>query len=230
MGARALGLAVAFALAGAAAGAGDIARGQAPALDPAVLTLALSAAACAKRSGQLRNPSILTVIDYSLPSTQRRLWVFDLPRRRMLYEELVAHGRGSGENVATRFSNDPGSRQSSLGLFVTGETYLGRHGRSLRLQGLEPGVNDRALERAVVIHGASYVSERFATRHGRLGRSWGCPALPPEAAPQVIDTIRGGSALFAYHPQLTRLRHSLSFTACGRPMARRGAAAAEGDS
>jgi len=243
MRARKLGLAVMLALAGAAAGAIDIAQAdapsrtlveslaaQAPALDRTVLELALRAASCAERSGQIRNPSILTVIDYSLPSTERRLWVLDLARRRLLHEELVAHGRGTGENIASRFSNEPGSRQSSLGLFVTRDTYLGRHGRSLRLEGLERGVNDRALDRAVVIHAASYVSEEFAARHGRIGRSWGCPALAPEVASHVIDTIRGGSAVFAYHPQRDWLRTSPFFTACGTSTARRTAAAPGRDS
>lgn len=238
MRARKLGLAVVLALAGAAAGAIDSAQAdapsrrlvdslvaQAPALDRTVLELALRAASCAERSGQIRNPSILTVIDYSLPSTERRLWVLDLTRRRLLHEELVAHGRGTGENIASRFSNEPGSRQSSLGLFVTRDTYLGRHGRSLRLEGLERGVNDRALDRAVVIHAASYVSEEFAARHGRIGRSWGCPALAPEVASRVIDTIRGGSAVFAYHPQRDWLRASPFLTACGTSTARRTAAA-----
>ncbi len=237
-----LGLALALAFAGAVASAVGTAHAdasssrqsphlidslaaQAPALDRAVLELALRAAWCAGRSGRIRKPSILTVIDYSLPSTERRLWVLDLAGRRLLHEELVAHGRGSGENVASRFSNEPGSRQSSLGLFVTGNTYLGRHGRSLRLQGLEPGVNDRAFDRAVVVHAASYVNERFAARHGRIGRSWGCPALAPEVAPRVIDTIRGGSAVFAYHPQHDWLRASPFLATCPTSTARRTAAA-----
>jgi hypothetical protein len=238
-----LGLAVALAFAGAPADAVDIARAdasasrlvdslaaQAPALDPGVLTLALRAASCAERLGQVRNPSILTVIDYSLPSTQRRLWVLDLVRRRLLHEELVAHGRGSGEDVATRFSNEPGSHQSSLGLFVTGDTYLGRHGRSLRLRGLEPGLNDRAFDRAVVVHAAAYVSHGFATRYGRIGRSQGCPALAPEVASRVIGTIRGGSAVFAYHPQYDWLQTFPFPETCGTSTARRTAAAAGRDS
>ena len=240
MGSRELGLAVALILAGATAGAADLAQAdapatrlidslaaQAPALDRTVLQLGLRAAACAGRSGQIRKPSILTVIDYSRPSTERRLWVLDLRRRRVLHEELVAHGRGSGENLATRFSNESGSRQSSLGLFVTGDTYVGRHGRSLRLRGLERGVNDRALDRAVVIHAASYVSDAFAAEHGRIGRSWGCPALAPAVAPQVIDTIRGGTAVFAYHPQHDWLRTSPFLSACPTSTARRTAAASD---
>ena len=177
----------------------------APALDPGVLRLALRASACAQRRGLLERSDTLTVIDYSLPSTQPRLWVFDLPRRTLVHEELVAHGRGSGEQWATHFSNTPGSRKTSLGLFRTLDTYTGQHGHSLRLHGLEAGVNDRARERAIVIHGASYVSERFAAQHGRLGRSWGCPALPSDVAEEVIDRIRGGSALFAYYPDRTWL-------------------------
>ena len=140
----------------------------------------------------------MTVIDYSLPSTAPRLWVLDLARHRVLFHELVAHGAGSGDNFATRFSNEPDSRQTSLGLFLTGGTYEGGNGYSLRLRGLEPGVNDLAAERNIVIHGAWYVSVEHASRYGRLGRSWGCPALPQEVAGTIIDTIKDGSFVFAY--------------------------------
>ncbi len=140
------------------------------------------------------------VIDYTLPSTVPRLWVFDLQRNRLLYEELVAHGRNTGENMATRFSNVEGSFMSSLGAFQTQESYVGLNGYSLRLRGLEPGVNDNARERAIVIHGAPYVSKQSIAAQGRLGRSLGCPALRPAIARQVIDTIRDGAFLFAYYP------------------------------
>ncbi|MGE5233386.1 MAG: murein L,D-transpeptidase catalytic domain family protein [Acidobacteriota bacterium] len=143
-------------------------------------------------------PQLLTVIDYSLPSTEPRLWVIDRAHGRVLFRDLVAHGRGSGENYATRFSNQDGSLESSLGLFLTADTYIGRNGYSLHLEGLEPGVNDRARERTLVMHGAWYVSAEFAREHGRLGRSWGCPALSPDVAPAVIDRIRNGSLLFVY--------------------------------
>ena len=141
-------------------------------IDGEVFNLALGAAGCAVRSGAVTDPSTLTVIDYSKPSTAKRLWVFDLRSRALLYEELVAHGRGSGDNFATAFSNDPQSHQSSLGLFETAETYSGKNGYSLRLRGLETGFNDKALARAIVMHGAPYVSQEFAKSRGRLGRSW----------------------------------------------------------
>ena len=122
------------------------------------------------------------MIDYSLPSTQPRLWVFDVARGRLLYQELVAHGRNTGEQLAERFSNVEGSKMSSLGLFQTAETYYGSNGYSLRLRGLDAGFNDNALARAIVMHGAPYVSEAIAERLGRLGRSWGCPAVRQEVA------------------------------------------------
>jgi hypothetical protein len=163
------------------------------------LRAALRAYACGRARGEFQAP-VLTLVDYALPSTERRLWVLDLEAGSVRFHELVAHGRESGLRDAQRFSNVPGSRQSSLGLFRTGETYLGRHGYSLRLVGLEPGTNDLAQERAIVIHGANYATAEFAALHGRLGRSWGCPALDPAVHRAVIDTIRGGTALFAYHP------------------------------
>jgi len=181
---------------------------QATGLKPEVLRLALKARELAWKRGQGDALKRLTVIDYSLPSTRKRLWVLDLAERRVLFHELVAHGRGSGDNVATAFSNRSGSLQSSLGLFLTGETYSGKHGYTLRLQGLEPGINDRAEERAIVIHGAWYVSEEFASRHGRLGRSWGCPALDRKVSRKLIDAIKGGSLLFVYYPDRSWLKGS----------------------
>jgi hypothetical protein len=142
----------------------------------------------------------LAVIDYSRPSTQRRLWVFDLARERLLYYEYVAHGRNTGGDLATRFSNDEGSLQSSLGLFRTAGTYEGENGYSLRMDGLEPGVNDRARARAIVMHGAWYVDPVQAHAQGRLGRSHGCPALRPEIAHAVIDALKQGQMVFAYYP------------------------------
>lgn len=163
----------------------------------------------------VRRPSLLTIIDYSVPSTQARLWVLDLAKRRQLYRELVAHGRGSGDDLAVRFSNEPGSHQSSLGLFLTGEAYSGSNGYSLRLDGLEPDVNDRARERAIVMHGAPYVSTAVARAMGRLGRSWGCPALRTGVARHVIDAIKGGSLVFVYYPD-DRWEHSSRFLgSCG---------------
>jgi hypothetical protein len=167
-------------------------------LSPKVLAMALDAVACARSRGISGRDDLLTVIDYSLPSTEPRLWVLDLARGKVLYRELVAHGRGSGDNYATRFSNVNDSRQTSLGLFLTGGTYVGGNGYSLKLRGLDEGVNDRAEARHIVMHGAWYVSPDHARSQGRLGRSWGCPALSEQMARPVIDTIKGGSFVFSY--------------------------------
>lgn len=171
-----------------------------PGLRPEVLDLALRAERCATREGLVENPGVLTVIDYSLPSTRKRLWVVDLASGRVLFHELVAHGKGTGGNRARMFSNVSGSHQSNVGALVTAETYYGKHGFSLRLDGVEPGFNDLARERTIVIHGAPYVSEDFIDRVGRLGRSWGCPALPEAVSRDVIETIAGGSLVFGYYP------------------------------
>ena len=186
----------------------------APGLDPHVLGLALDAANCAVRCSVLPSFGVLTVIDYSRPSNEPRLWVLDVRNRCLLHHELVAHGRGSGDLYATQFSNEAGSNSSSLGLFVTAEVYDGAHGRSLRLVGVEPGINDRAFERALVVHGADYVSLDFAAEQGRLGRSLGCPALPLAAAGRVIDAIQGGTPLFAYYPDATWLDTSPFLGGC----------------
>jgi hypothetical protein len=172
-------------------------------LRPEVLRLALRAQARAQAAGLTTSP-VLTVIDYSLPSRARRLWVLDVRGGRVLARELVAHGRNSGDDLPHRFSNRAGSLQSSLGLFLTGRVYRGKHGISLRLRGLDPRLNGRAEERAIVVHGADYVSQRTIAALGRLGRSQGCPALDRAVARRVIELIRGGTALFAYHPSAAR--------------------------
>jgi hypothetical protein len=187
----------------------------APRANPRVLALAVQAADCARRQGQ-GSVAKLAVIDYSLPSTRPRLWVFDLDRAALLFEELVAHGKGTGERFARRFSNVDGSKMSSLGLFRTGATYVGSNGYSLRLEGLEPGFNDRAEPRAIVMHGASYVSRGLARELGRIGRSWGCPAVREEVARPVIDTLKGGSLLFAYYPDEHWL-HASRYLSCSAP-------------
>lgn len=184
---------------------------QAPGLRSEVLRLALDAAQTANDRGLLRRNDILTVIDYSLPSTQPRLFVFNLATRKLLFRELVAHGKNSGGNLTNFFSNSPGSLATSIGLFVTQDTYMGGNGYSLRLRGLEEGVNDMALDRAIVMHGASYVSRAAIQALGRLGRSWGCPAVRKEVAKKIIDTVRGGSALFAYYPEKRWLTSSEFF-------------------
>jgi hypothetical protein len=188
----------------------------APAANPQVLALATRAADCARRQGLLDGFRHLAVIDYSLPSTQPRLWIFDVDRGRLLYQELVAHGRNTGERLAERFSNVEGSKMSSLGLFQATETYVGSNGYSLRLRGLDAGFNDNALARAIVMHGAPYVSEAIAERLGRIGRSWGCPAVRPEVARTVIDTLKGGALLFAYYPDRKWLSES-PMLRCGDP-------------
>lgn len=198
----------------AAAGPAGTARPRAVRLEPGVLQVAVSAARCAQQALPVSNRRLLTVIDYSRPSTTPRLWVIDLQTERVLFEELVAHGRGSGDNLTERFSNEPGSHASSLGLFLTGDTYVGTNGYSLRLQGLEQGVNNRASERAIVMHGAPYVRAGMESL-GRLGRSWGCPAVRPAIARQLIDTIKGGTLVFAYYPDAHWLKDSRFVGACG---------------
>ena len=181
---------------------------QADGLRPEVLRLAIDAQRTAAAKGLLPRPELLTVIDYSIPSTKPRLFTFDVETRKLLFREHVAHGVNSGENVPTAFSNDEGSRQTSLGLFVTQETYVGANGYSLRLGGLERGVNHLARARAIVVHGAPYVNPAAAKKQGRLGRSWGCPAVRSAIARKFIDTIRGGSAIFAYYPDRNWLASS----------------------
>lgn len=171
----------------------------APGIDPGVLVLAVNALHCATQSGD-DGVRRLAVIDYSRPSSEQRMWVFDLSAAKLLHLERVAHGRGTGENLSEHFSNRPGSHQSSLGLFRTRETYMGGNGYSLRLEGLDPGFNDRARERAIVIHGASYVSDATVKVRGGVGRSHGCPAVRQEIARTLIDTIKEGQYLFAYFP------------------------------
>ncbi|MDT9545958.1 MAG: murein L,D-transpeptidase catalytic domain family protein [Chlorobium phaeovibrioides] len=172
------------------------------AIHPKVLRKALEGYYALLEQGRLAREGILTVIDFNRPSVDRRIFVLDIEQGRLLHSGLVAHGMGSGEGMAERFSNIPGSHQSSLGFFSTGATYQGAHGYSLRLEGLEPGLNDNAAMRSIVIHGAKYVSDDFIRKHGRLGRSHGCPALSFSSFQQVIDLIKGGSCLFIYQDAL----------------------------
>ncbi|WP_238984480.1 murein L,D-transpeptidase catalytic domain family protein [Billgrantia kenyensis] len=182
----------------------------APDADPHVLQLAANALACAEPDAER-----LAVIDFSLPSTEPRLWVFDLAEERLMFEELVSHGQGTGDAMAETFSNVQGSHQSSLGLFRTMNSYYGRNGYSLRLEGLETGVNDLAYQRAIVIHGADYVSEDFIRQTGRLGRSQGCPAVSREVTYPLIDSIKEDHYLFAYFPDPDWLETS-AFLNCHR--------------
>ena len=197
----------------------------APEADAQVLQLALAAMECAQAAGEGRDASRLAVIDYSRSSLKPRLWVFDLAAGKLLYEEVVAHGQGSGENFATRFSNRDGSHQSSLGLFLTAGTYIGRNGYSLRLRGLEPGVNDAALARAIVMHGAPYVDPARGAAMGRLGRSWGCPAVRNAVARPMLDLLKGGQFLFSYYPDQAWLARSALLNC---PAARTARHAADG--
>lgn len=206
--------------AAAAVAVEDLAQ-LAPDADPQVLALALRARQCALAHGDIAADDRLAVIDYSRPSTQKRLWVFELQPARLLYAEHVAHGRGTGENLAQHFSNVDGSHQSSLGLFRTAETYQGGNGYSLRMDGLEPGVNDKARERQIVMHGAPYVNPEQALRQGRLGRSFGCPAVRKEVARGVIDTLKDGQLLFAYYPDQRWLTQSAFLQCAGNGVAKR---------
>lgn len=182
----------------------------APDANPRVLRLASKALSCADPDAER-----LAVIDFSLPSSEPRLWVFDLQRQQLLFEELVSHGQGSGNAMAETFSNIPESHQSSIGLFRTMNSYRGRNGYSLRLEGLEAGVNDLAYQRAIVIHGADYVSEAFIEQTGRLGRSHGCPAVRQEVAVPLIDSIKEDQYLFTYYPDAEWLASS-DFFHCDR--------------
>lgn len=179
----------------------------APALDAEVLGKAVSAMHCAVSHG-MEPAQSLAVIDFSLPSSERRLWIFNLDERSLVVEDLVAHGRHSGDNYASSFSNVRGSNQSSLGLFRTQESYFGKYGYSLRMDGLEPGINDRARERAIVIHPADYVDPDWIERQGRIGRSFGCPAVRHEISDTVVDALKDGQFMFSYYPDETWLKQS----------------------
>jgi hypothetical protein len=152
-----------------------------------------------KNAGKLgTSKNILSVVDFTLASKERRLWIIDLNAKKVIFNELVAHGQGSGNDFATAFSNDDNSHQSSLGFYVTGETYQGGHGLSLRLNGMDNGFNNAALARGIVVHGADYVNNGFIASQNRIGRSWGCPAVNSAISSDVIRTIKGGSCLFIY--------------------------------
>jgi hypothetical protein len=162
-----------------------------------------------KNAGQLSNDKeIISICDFSLSANVNRLWVIDLQHNKILFNTYVAHGQGSGEEFATAFSNTENSHQSSIGFYVTDETYIGEHGLSLRLKGLDNQYNSAAFDRGIVLHGADYVSENFIAGNQRLGRSWGCPAVATELAPNIINTIKNGSCLFIYYPDKRYLASS----------------------
>lgn len=176
-------------------------------LDEQVLELALVAHGNAVRQHQTQK-NILTVVDYSMPSSAKRMWVIDLNTEQILFHDYVAHGVNSGGKYTTNFSNDPGSKASSYGVFVTASTYSGEHGYSLKVDGLEKNLNDNARERAIVVHGGNYVSGNVVDMIGRIGRSWGCFTLRPDITKPVIDTIRNKTVIFAYYPNFKWLATS----------------------
>ena len=151
--------------------------------------------------GKLNNPTIVTIADYSQSSSKKRLYVIDLKNRKLLFNTYVAHGRNTGEEFAKSFSNKEGSLKSSLGFYITEHPIIGAHtGFALLINGVEKGFNDNALRRAIIIHGADYASENYLKKNGKLGRSWGCPALPTVLNKRIIESIKGGTCLFVYNP------------------------------
>ena len=161
-----------------------------------------------RSAGKLNNDNILSIVDFSLPSTQKRLFVLDMANLKLLFNTYVAHGRNSGKEFASKFSNSPESNMSSLGFYITKQTYNGEHGLSLKLEGEEKGINDNAESRAIVIHCADYVSEKTIKALGYIGRSLGCPALPTKYTKPIIETIKDGSCLFVYSPSEKYLSNS----------------------
>jgi len=169
-------------------------------LNPTVLRLALKAYDCAIQSNVKVKKDILTIIDFSLPSTVKRLWVINLKSKKILFHLHVAHGKNTGELIAKYFSNISGSEKSSLGLYLTQSTFIGNDDYSMRIKGLDVGFNNLADQRLIVVHGAWYISPNFITRNHRLGRSWGCPAVNKGYIKQLINTIKDGTLIFAYDP------------------------------
>jgi len=160
-----------------------------------------------KNAGKLDNDkSIITICDLSRSSNDNRMWIVDLNQKKILFNTYVAHGQGSGEEFATAFSNKFDSHQSSLGFYITGDTYEGEHGTSLRLYGMDENFNSAAYDRGIVVHGADYVSDNFIKGNERLGRSWGCPAVPTKLSLPIINTIKAGSCLFVYYPDKSYLK------------------------
>lgn len=176
-------------------------------INPKVLELAINAYSKARKKG-LDNKGILTIVDYSLPSSKKRMWVLNLNTLKLIHYSFVTHGSKSGLLYARHFSNIPGSLQSSLGLFLTKQSYYGQVGHALRLQGLEPGFNDKAEPRGIVVHAAEYADENFISQYGRLGRSEGCFALPISVINPIIETIENGTLIFTYYPDKKWLTHS----------------------
>jgi hypothetical protein len=160
------------------------------------------------QKGRISKSQYLTICDLSQSSRQKRFYLIDLANEKLLLHTYVAHGRNSGREYASRFSNRPSSLQSSLGFFITAQTYYGEHGLSLKIHGLEAGINDKAIDRRIVIHGADYAEPSCINKLGFLGRSYGCPALPRQQSRFIINTIKNGSCLFIYHPSTTYQKRS----------------------
>lgn len=178
-------------------------------LNPEVFNKAFLGFNNLKKAGKLPETSnLISIVDFSLSSTQKRLWVIDLEKKVVVFNSLVAHGKNTGEEFALKFSNTESSYQSSLGFYITESTYNGSNGYSLKLLGMDPGYNDAALQRAIVMHGADYVSEDFIKSQKRIGRSWGCPAVPRALAEPIINTIKGKNLLFIYYPDQQYLSKS----------------------
>jgi hypothetical protein len=178
-------------------------------LNPYVLKLSLIAYEHALHHGLTTNP-LLTIVDYSKASTERRLWVIDTQKKKVLFNTWVAHGKNSGDINSSSFSNDPKSLKSSIGVFITADEYSGKHGDSLRIQGLDPGFNDNAYKRSIVIHGAEYVSEKIADS-GKLGHSWGCLAVSQKIIDSLVKTLKSKALAIAYYPDNNWLKHSTFF-------------------
>lgn len=176
-------------------------------IKPHILDLVYKAHDKATKMGVAKK-SLVTIVDYTIPSTEPRLWVVDLNKKKVIFHTLVAHGSGNGGNLPHTFSDRPGSKQASLGVFVTGKTYQGGHGLSLVLHGLEQGINGNAERRRIVVHGAPYVNSAISNELGRLGRSFGCLAVETHLAKKIIQTIQGGSLVFSYYPDKIWLKNS----------------------
>ncbi len=187
---------------------------QAPAISPQAIRTTLKAYTRVRQL-HLTDKPLVTIVDFSVPSSQPRLAVADVLTGKVLYYTYVAHGKGSGLAQATRFSNRPGTDASSLGVYLTGRTYYGKHGYSLRLHGLDPAFNGAAYLRDIVVHGAAYVGKAYAQTHGRIGRSWGCFALSPKVEDAVVRLIRDHTVLVGYYPDADWLRHSTILNAAG---------------
>ncbi|HKZ65827.1 MAG TPA: murein L,D-transpeptidase catalytic domain family protein, partial [Chitinophagaceae bacterium] len=161
-----------------------------------------------RSQGKLANQSVIAIVDFSQSSNKKRLYVLDMANYKVLFNTLVAHGKNSGKKWANHFSNKLNSLQSSPGFYVTGQTYSGSNGYSLKLDGMESGINDKALQRAIVMHGADYVNESYITSRGYIGRSYGCPAVPVKDAKNIINTIKNGTCLYIHVPDQQYLSHS----------------------